>query len=142
MENILNLLNSFAVSIGVGNVASLVVLGLLLVGMLAVSYALVQVGRHEWFKRLAVAWDMIDDHIASIVVSIAYGQVDLSAQEKEAERLEAEENYHIDPRMLYIVQQIQLAAKQRYGLTLDLVEIHQRAESIFQHLKAGGKVQV
>lgn len=131
----LELINGFAVS--VGGVPNLIGIVVLLVLLAVGSFAISRFGLHEQAARLLKAWQVIDDAILDLVVFLAYNDsVDLAAAEVESARLAEEEDYVIDPRMLYVVQEAQRVAKDRLGIDLDLVLVHRRAERIFQNVKA------
>lgn len=102
------------------------------------TWAIAQLGKHEATKRLVQVWGLVDDRIAHIIVQLAYGDVDLTAEEAEIEL----KGLTIDPRMLYLVNRIEAELKSRYGITVDLLEIQERAESIFQRLKSSETLKV
>lgn len=121
-----------------GEFVNAVAVVLFTIVLIAGSWALTQLGKHESTKRLAVVWDLIDDRIAQIIVTLAYGNVDLSAEEAEIEL----KGLEIDARMLYLINRIEAELKNRYGLTVDILEIRERAERIFQNLKTDYTPQV
>ena len=124
-------------AVAVGGVPNLIGIVVVLIALAVGSYAISRFGLREQVERVAKIWQLLDNAIYDVVVFLAYNDTaDLAAAEVEAKRLAEEENYVIDPRMLYVVQEIQRLAKDKYGLTLDFVEIHRRAERIFQTVKA------
>lgn len=135
MLDIRVLLEGWAVT--VGGVPNLIGIIVLLVLLAVGSFAITRFGLHEQVAKLVKAWAIVDDAILDLVVFLSYNDsVDLAAADVESKRLAEEDKYIIDPRMLYIVQEIQRLAKDRLGVTLDFVLVHRRAERIFQNVKA------
>lgn len=124
--------------LGRGEVVNAIGIVVFVVLLAVGTWAVAQLGQHEKTKRLLTVWQLVDDRIAQIVVTLAYGNVDLTAEEAEIEL----KGLDIDPRMLYLINRIEAELHSRYGVTVDLLEIQERAESIFQNLRAGGKLQI
>ena len=124
-------------ALAVGGLPNLIGIVVVFILLAVGSFAISRFGLHEQAARLVKAWQVIDEAVLDLVVFMAYNDtVDLAAAEVESARLAEVEKYIIDPRMLYVVQEIQRLAKDRLGLTLDLVLVHRRAERIFQQVKA------
>lgn len=118
-----------------GDVANLLgVAGLVFIGFF-VMLLVTAIRRTEFFKQNEFMWNMIDDHVADLIFMVALGNVDLAPYEQRAQERAAEGLSEIDPRMLYLLDQIDGWVKARFGVVIDLEVLHARAERILDLIK-------
>jgi hypothetical protein len=91
--------------------------------------------RTEFFKQNEYMWALIDDHIADLIFMVALGKVDLEPYEERARERQEAGLSEIDPRMLYLLDQIEGWIKARFYITIDLEMLHARAERILDLVK-------
>jgi hypothetical protein len=81
--------------------------------------------------------DAFDDAILDAVIFVSAGYVDLAPYEAKAEERKAKGEMFIDPRMLFVLDKLELYAS-KYGLVFEFDEVLPRAERIYRELKADG----
>lgn len=110
----------------------------LLLGAIIVGFgsALIAAARKsEKYSQYIKLVDHVDDMVFDVIVFIESGQLELDqSYYDESERL-AGEGYIIDPRMLYLVEAVQEQVKRVFGYNFDFVEMHRKAEAIYQLFK-------
>ena len=114
----------------------LIMVILLVVLSFIVSFAGVAFSRSEGVRRLGRAWKLIDDAIIDLVVFIVTNEPDLD------DYVDAANEAELDVRLYFLVQQIEARAATYLGFTPDLIELHARAERIYQELREDDGMEV
>ena len=113
-------------------------LGVLVVTFLLIVLAtgiVLSVRQTETYKRFAPFLDLLDEVIAGAIANAAgaeLGRFEHMATVREEQGLP-----FIDPRMLYVINKVELWVEKN-GFPIDLVDIHDRAQHIFDLMKKEG----
>lgn len=125
-------------NVGEGSLINAVGVIALVIVMVAAMWVARHFGLNEKLAQYAKQIAIIDDFVKDLVMFIGtnHDNIDFEAAEKEAAELaEGETPYIIDARMLYLVREVQRFAKSQFGLELDLVFVHRRAENFLQTIR-------
>jgi hypothetical protein len=118
-----------------GDVANVLAIGVLVFLGFIATLLVTSIRRTEFFKQNEYMWDMIDNHIADLIFMVALGKVELEPYEERARERQEEGLSEIDPRMLYLLDQIEGWIKARFRIEIDLEMLHARAERILDLVK-------
>lgn len=125
-----------------GDVAEVVVVAILVfLGVIGAAMVLA-IRRTEFFKQKQFMWETIDDHIADVVFIVALGDVDFTKYEERAQEREELGLSPIDPRMLYLMEQIEGWVKAEFNVAIDMEMLHARAERILDLIRNDPKNSV
>ena len=103
--------------------------------MVALWLGLAAFRKTEFYKQHQAVWDLVDGRIADLVWLVEVGDVDLTEYEKKADERAAAGMEFVDPRMLYLLDKVQVWVKEKLGVDLDFDEVLARAEHIFDEVK-------
>lgn len=88
----------------------------------------------EFYKQHKTVLDLVDGRITDLIFLLEFGDVDLTAYDDKADERQKAGLEYVDPRMLYLLDQVQAWVKDRLGVTLDTDELLARAEHIFNEV--------
>jgi hypothetical protein len=118
-----------------GDVANVLAIAVLVFLGFIATMLVTAIRRTEFFKQNEFMWAMIDDHIADLIFMVALGKVELEPYVERAQERQEAGLSEIDPRMLYLLDQIEGWIKARFHIEIDLEMLHARAERILDLVK-------
>jgi hypothetical protein len=133
MEFVGQLLNDLLVLFK-GDLASLLVTIVIVVVGVAATFALAAFRKSDLYQANKDKLDLLAEYAANWIFLAEFGDVDLTEYEaKRAERVEAGLP-DVDARMLFVIDQLGKQANERFGLTLNPLELLALAERKYQEL--------
>lgn len=118
-----------------GDVSSLIVTVVLVVVGVAASAALLAFRNSDLYKANKDKLDLLGEYAANWIFLAEFGDVDLTDYEMKADARVAAGLPKVDPRMLYVIDQLGKQANEKLGLHLNLLELLAIAERKYQELK-------
>lgn len=88
-------------------------------------------------KQIMQLIDVFDDALLDAIIFVSSGYVDMTEYRKKADERKEKGEMYIDPRMLYVMDKIEIYAT-KYGLDFEFDEVLPRAERLYRELKADG----
>lgn len=88
----------------------------------------------EFYKQHKEVLDLVDGRITDLIFLVEFGDVDLTEYEAKAAERELAGMEHIDPRMLYLLDKVEVWVKEKLHFEIDTDELLARAEHIFDEV--------
>lgn len=117
-----------------GDVGSLIVVIVLVVVGFAATRALTAFRNSDLYKANKDKLDLLAEYAANWIFLAEFGTVDLTEWEAKAAERVAQGLPYVDPRMLFVIDQLGKQANEKLGLNLNLLELLAIAERKYQEL--------
>ena len=119
-----------------GDIASLVVTILIVVVGVVAAFALAAFRNSELYRTNADKLDLLAEYAANWIFLAQFGEIDLTEWEAKSVARVDEGLPYVDPRMLFVIDQLGKQANEKLGLHLNALELLAIAERKYQELKA------
>lgn len=118
-----------------GDIASLVVVILLIVVGVAATFALNAIRNSDFYQTNKQKLDLLAEYAVNWIFLAEFGEVDLTEYNAKAVARVDEGLPYVDPRMLFVIDKLGEQASNKLGLKLNALELLALAERRYQELK-------
>lgn len=128
MENTINTI----AEVFTPEVFNLVVTVIAVLFLLILRWAVSAFASTEQGRRVIHIWGILDDAIYDASVTVFFGKYSQEEAEKLAAEYKGRYDKEIDPRLAYVIKQIELQIEPIAGFDFDFYAVLNRAERIYQ----------
>lgn len=114
------------------------VVALFFVGFLLVALLLNALRRSEWFRQNEAVAIALAQKALELLIHTEYGDEFSTVShvyEDKALKRSADGLFYVDPRMLFVIDKLELWANTRFGVALEFDDLLQIAETKYQEVK-------
>lgn len=134
VQEVLRLWQSLSNAVG-GDALAILLLTVVVFGLFVGTLVSRAILASEAYKKNKTVLDLLAQSIADFVFLAEFGNVDLAPWQAKADEREAAGEVYVDPRMLFVLDNVQRQFNEKYGLEFDFLDLLAKAERIYDEVR-------